>query len=226
MFIGHWAPALLAAAAAPRAPRLGTLFVAAQLVDWAFMGFLLVDVEHMRMTPGITAMNALDLYHMPFTHSLVGSGVFALLFGLFLWWWRRDVILASIGALVVVSHWFIDWLVHRPDLTIDGAAPFVGLGLWNVPAIAIPLELLLTVGAFALYVRSTKGPIAPAYILLLVLLALQAFNWLAPEPEQYSIAFPLMAFVGFGIPTLLAVWVGSTRWHKREHGLAVATVRR
>ena len=57
MFIGHWAPALLAAAASPRAPKLGTLFVAGQLVDWAFFAFTIVGVEKMRITPGITAMN-------------------------------------------------------------------------------------------------------------------------------------------------------------------------
>ena len=40
MFIGHWAPALAAAAISKREPRLATLFVAAQLVDWAFFACL------------------------------------------------------------------------------------------------------------------------------------------------------------------------------------------
>ena len=64
MFIGHWAPAL-AVAAKRRSPGLGTLFIAAQLVDWAFFIFVLIGVEHMRLTPGISAMSPLDLYHMP-----------------------------------------------------------------------------------------------------------------------------------------------------------------
>ena len=72
MFIGHWAPALAVAARKP-APTVATLFVAAQLVDWAFFGFLLVGVEHMRVSPGISAMNPMDLYHVPYTHSLLGS---------------------------------------------------------------------------------------------------------------------------------------------------------
>lgn len=226
MFIGHWAPAFVAAAASPRAPKLGTLFVAGQLVDWAFMAFLLIDVEKMRMVPGITTMNAMDLYHMPYTHSLLGSGVFAIAFAAILVFWRRDLVGAILGGLVVLSHWFIDLLVHRPDLTLAGSEPKYGLGLWNHPAAAIPLELVLLVGAFAIYLRRTKGPIGPPMILLAVLLGLQAFNWLSPQPGEYSVAFPLLGFVGFGIPTLLAVWVGSTRWHKREVGLAVPSAHR
>ncbi|ABC63204.1 hypothetical protein [Erythrobacter litoralis] len=226
MFIGHWAPAFLAAAASPRAPKLGTLFIAGQLVDWAFMGFLLVGVEEMRIVPGITTMNAMDLYHMPYTHSLLGSGVFALAFAAILILWRRDLTGAIIGGLVVLSHWFIDLLVHRPDLTLAGSQPKYGLGLWNYPAVAVPLELILIIGAFTLYMRSTKGPIAPPMILIAVLLALQAFDWLSPPPDEYSMAFPFLAFFGFGLPTLIAAWVGSTRWHKREVGLAVPTMHR
>lgn len=223
MFIGHWAPAFLAAAASPRAPKLGTLFIAGQLVDWAFFAFTIIGVERMRITPGITTMNSMDLYHMPYTHSLLGSGVFALSFAAILVLWRRDLLAAIIGGLVVVSHWLLDLLVHTKDLTLAGSPPKFGFGLWNYPAIEMPLELFLLVGAFVLYVRRTKGPIAPPIILLVVLLGLQAFNWFAPEPEQWTLATPLLGFVGFGLPTLIAVWVGTTRWHKREVGLAVAS---
>ena len=62
MFIGHFAPAFAAGAISPESPRLGTLFVAAQLVDWAFFLFVLVGIEEMRIVPGITAMNPLDLH--------------------------------------------------------------------------------------------------------------------------------------------------------------------
>ena len=42
MFIGHWAPALAAAAASRKAPPLAILFIGAQLIDWAFFAFLLL----------------------------------------------------------------------------------------------------------------------------------------------------------------------------------------
>ena len=58
MFIGHFAPALLAAAVTPQRPRLGMYFIAAQLVDWVFFALLLLGAENMRVVPGITAMNS------------------------------------------------------------------------------------------------------------------------------------------------------------------------
>jgi hypothetical protein len=49
------------------------VFIGAQLVDWAFFALLLTGVEKMRVTPGISVMNPMDLYHMPYTHSLLGG---------------------------------------------------------------------------------------------------------------------------------------------------------
>jgi hypothetical protein len=147
MFIGHWSAAFVAAAAHKRAPKLGTLFVAAHLIDWVFLALAVVGVERLRVEPGATAMNALDLYHMPYSHSLLGCAVWALAFALLLLAWRRDLLTAAVGGAVVLSHWFLDLLVHRPDLTLAGDQPLLGLGLWNYPAIAIPLEIGLTLAA-------------------------------------------------------------------------------
>jgi hypothetical protein len=211
MFIGHWAPALAAAAVTRREPRLGTLFVAAQLVDWAFFAFLLTGAEHMRVAPGITAMNPMDLYDMPLTHSLAGSAVCAFGFALVVWVWRRDLGFALLAGGVVVSHWLLDLIVHRPDLTLAGAPPKMGFGLWNHPAIEMPLELGLTFGALALYLARTRGPALPAVVLGAVLLALQAFNWFAPEPTAVTPATSYLAFFAYGLATLCAWWLGKTR---------------
>jgi hypothetical protein len=211
MFIGHWAPALAAASVTRREPRLGTLFVAAQLVDWAFFAFLLTGAEHMRVAPGITAMNSMDLYDMPLTHSLAGSAVWAVGFALVVWAWRRDLGFALLAGGVVVSHWLLDLIVHRPDLTLAGAPPKMGFGLWNHPAIEMPLELGLTFGALALYLARTRGPALPAVVLGAVLLALQAFNWFAPEPAAVTPATSYLAFFAYGLATLCAWWLGKTR---------------
>ena len=226
MFIGHWAPAFVAAAVSPRAPKLGTLFIAGQLVDWAFMAFFMLGIEDARIEPGITVMSPLDLYHMPYTHSLLGTAVFAVIFGLIVGGGLRNKMAGLLAALVVLSHWFTDLLVHRPDLTLAGAPPKMGWGLWNYPWIEIPLELGITLGAFYMYMRATKGPIGPAVILITVMIVLQLVSWFAPQPTAYSIALPITALFGFGIITALAYWVGNTRWHKREVGLAVPSVRR
>jgi hypothetical protein len=160
MFIGHFAPAMVAAMRKD-APSLPVLFVAAQCVDWLFFAFLLTGAEAMRVTPGISVMNPMDLYHMPFTHSLVGSAGFALLFGLLVWLLTHNRAGASIAALVVLSHWCLDLLVHVADLTIAGSEPKLGLGLWNYPVVEMPLELVLTFGALWLYVRTRRPKRTP-----------------------------------------------------------------
>ncbi|MXP46736.1 hypothetical protein GRI43_04915 [Altererythrobacter luteolus] len=223
MFIGHWAPAFAAAAYSKRAPKLGTLFIAGQLVDWGFFALATVGVEHMRIEPGATAMNPLDLYHMPYTHSLLGSAIWAIAFVVVLLLARRELTTALIGGLVVLSHWFVDLLVHRPDLTFAGGDSKIGFGIWNYPAIAIALELGITLAAFLWYVRKTKGPVMPPWILLALLLAMQSINWFGPEPQSAGIGLYLTALASFGIAAWVASWVGTTRRHISDRGLAGAS---
>jgi len=226
VYIGHFAPALAAAAVSPEAPRLGTLFVAAQLVDLAFFALLMMGVEDLRVVSGITAMNPMDLYHMPYTHSLAGTVLWGLAFGAIVW--RRSGVRAAgaWAAMVVLSHWLTDLIVHRPDLTLAGSPPKLGLGLWNYPLIAMPLELGLLALAFGFYLRRTNGPMGPPLIMLLVMLLFQAINWFAPQPAQYSVALPLVALVSYAVLIALAHWVGTTRRHRRAVGLAMGRLRR
>ena len=220
MFIGHFAPAFIAAAVSPRSPRLGTLFVAAQLVDWAFFALALIGVERLRVDPAASVMVPMDLYHMPYTHSLIGAGIWALACLLVVALGRRNLFAGLMAGLVVLSHWPLDWLVHVPDLTLDGEPPKLGLGLWNVPAVAIPLELAVTGGAFAFYVRRTRGPVGPPLVLLAVMLVFQALNWFGPHPQVASPFLYLQALLAFAILTALAVWVGENRWLQKRGGLA------
>jgi hypothetical protein len=58
----------------------------------------------------------------------------------------------------VLSHWLLDFLVHRPDLplTIQGTERF-GLGLWNSLPGTLAAELLLYALGVGLYVRFTRA---------------------------------------------------------------------
>ncbi len=206
MFIGHWAPAMVAAAHKD-APSLPVLFIAAQLVDWAFFLFLMVGAESMRITPGISAMNPMDLYHMPYTHSLLGAAAWAAGFGALIFAVSRNRNAAIIGALVVLSHWFLDLLVHVPDLTIAGGLPKLGLGLWNYPIVEMPLELLMTFGSLWVYARKFKPNTTPLITLGAVMLALQAFNWLGPVEPDVTIGTSLLALFAYGLVTLASWWV-------------------
>lgn len=214
MFIGHFAPAIVAATH-PKAPGLGVLFVAGQLVDFGFFGLALIGIENFRITPGITTMNPLDLYDMPFTHSLLGSGIWAIGFALLIWLITKNRTGAIIGGAVVLSHWFLDLLVHAPDLTIAGSPPMLGFGLWNYPIVAMPLEIILTFGALWYFMAKSKAisPRANLAVGLLVILlaALQIFNWFAPEPEAATPDMMISALVAFALAAGVASFVGRTR---------------
>ena len=214
MFIGHYSAAFVAAAH-PKAPKLGTLFVAAQLVDIAFFSFVLLGIEHVRIVPGFTAMNPMDLYDMPWTHSLIGSLAWALAFGGAIFAVTRSRIAGLLGTLVVLSHWLLDVFVHTKDMTLAGGAKF-GLGLWNQPTIEMPLEIALTLGAALVYARATK-PVGTGWALaalLAFLLAVQAFNWFGPQPTALDPSFSIMGLVGYAAAAGLAALIAAKRTHR------------
>ena len=212
MFIGHFAPALVAAAR-PRAAGLGTLFVAAQLVDIGFALLLIPGIEAMRIVPGIAAMNPMDLHHMPYTHSLLGTLVWAILFGVIVWLATKRKAAAIGAALVVVSHWFIDLPVHIPDLTLYGTPPKLGFGLWNHPMIAMPLEGLLIGGALLYYARLTEAPGGNRRLWLLagLLVLVQAIDWFGPKEPAYSLAVPATMLFAYALLAGTAAWAGANR---------------
>ena len=217
MFIGHYAPAF-AAATSPKSPRLGALFVAAQLVDIAFFSFLILGVEKMRMLPGATVMNGMDLYDMPWTHSLAGAIGWGVLFAIAVRLLRGSWTAGAIGGAVVVSHWLIDLLVHRPDLTLAGSPPKLGLGLWNHPWIEIPLELAFAFGGLWFFVSRTKpagaaGKWSP-WALAAGMAVLQAVNWTTPQPTEAGPAPTSTGWLGlfaYAVLAALAWWVARTR---------------
>jgi hypothetical protein len=214
MFIGHFAPAIVAATL-PKAPRLSTLFIAAQLVDLAFFTFVLSGIENMRITPGFTKMNPMDLYDMPYTHSLLGTFVFAAAFAGILWVMTKHIRTAIIGGAVVVSHWLLDVLVHGPDMTWAGAPPKLGFGLWNNPLIEMPLELGMTGAAFGYYITRTRprdgANLNAGYALIGTMLLLQLYNWLAPEPTEMNMFMPISALAAFAVFIWLAARFDRTR---------------
>lgn len=162
MFIGHFGAALAAKRAAPRVP-LGFLILASTWIDLIWPIFLLLGIEQVRIAPGDTAFTPLEFTHYPYTHSLlyvVGWGM--LLAGIYVILRRRGIarrLLVFEGAVIaalVVSHWVLDWLTHRPDLPLYPEGPRAGLGLWNsVPATIVIEGLIFLIGVI-LYARLTR----------------------------------------------------------------------
>lgn len=224
MFIGHFAPAFIAAAAYSRGPKLGTYFIAAQLIDWAFFALAMVGVEKVRIEPGATVMVPLDLYFYPYTHSLAGTAIWAVAMAVVIAIWHRDALAGMLSAVVVVSHWALDWVAHRPDLTLAGGEQAYGLGLWNHPEIAMPLEIGITLAAFLYYLSKSRGPAAQPLILISVMMLFQAINWFGPQPTEAGLGLYIQALFAFAVLTGLAAWVGENRYFTQRGGLAAASL--
>src|SRR2546427_5935245 len=77
MFVGHYGVSL-AAKRGDRSIPLWVLFLAVQLLDVGWGVFVPLGIEKVRIVPGITASNPLDLYYMPYTHSLVAALLWSL----------------------------------------------------------------------------------------------------------------------------------------------------
>jgi len=155
MFIGHYALGLAAKRLAPRT-SLGTLFVAPTLADLLWPVFLLLGWERAHVVPGPNPFLTLWLDDYPISHSLVTLIVWGALFG-FLYYRRRgDRRAALVIGLLVVSHWVLDFITHRPDEPLYPGGPEVGLGLWNYPVATVIVESTMLLAGIVLYLRNTR----------------------------------------------------------------------
>jgi hypothetical protein len=159
MFIAHFGVAFAAKKAVPEA-SLGTLILAAQFVDLLWPMFLLAGVEHVRIDPGNTAVTPLDFYDYPISHSFLMSVGWSVVVGGLYFLFRKNMKGAALLALVVLSHWFLDLLTHRPDLPLfPGSGIVLGLGLWNSPFWTVAAELAIFSTGIWLYLRAKGGPV-------------------------------------------------------------------
>lgn len=155
MFIGHTAIALAAKKAAPQV-RFGTLLFAALFADLLFPILILLGVEHVMPSPGITAMTPYDFYDYPISHSLLTNAAFAYIFAGIFFLKYREWSGALVLAGVALSHWVLDFISHRPDMPlVPRSQMLVGLGLWNSVVWTVLIEVSMFVVGVVLYLRTT-----------------------------------------------------------------------
>lgn len=188
MFIGHFAMGFGAKKFAPQI-SLGILFLACQLADLIWPNLVLLGIETLSISPGITVMTPLDFSSYPYSHSLIALLVWAAAFSLLYMAISRSGARAAIViAALVFSHWVLDVLTHRPDMPISFSDAKIGLGLWNYPMLAIPVELLLFGTGVWLYSRCTnpmnrKGSVG-LWVLVAFLLVMYVANIFGPPPPS------------------------------------------
>jgi len=209
MFVGHYGPA---AAVAGNSVKLWHGFIAVQFLDILWAPFVLLGVEHVRIVENFTASNPFDLYHMPYTHSLVMAVFWSVVCGVFYALWRKRGG-ALIGALVF-SHWLLDFVTHKPDLELWFGGPKVGLGLWDNRMAAVSTELGLLIAGLAIYLTRTRstgawGKLSPPLALILLIAAQIYGNFGPPPPGPSSAAWS--AILAYAVFAALAAWIDATR---------------
>jgi hypothetical protein len=156
MFIGHFALALAAKSKARR-QSLGMLTLAAEWVDLIWPVLLLLGWETVAITPNANPFLSLDFTSYPWTHSLVMGVLWALLLGGVVLARSRDAGGAFLVGGLVISHWFLDFATHRPDMPLWPGGLRIGLGLWrSVPATLVVEGAMFVIGS-AIYLRSTRA---------------------------------------------------------------------
>lgn len=155
MFIGHIGLALATKRVAPQ-PSLGTLTLAAQWADGMWPIFLLLGWEQVNIVPGITAVTPLSFVSYPYSHSLIADVLWGVILGGVYFAWRRDRNGAFCLFALVVSHWVLDFISHRPDMPLWPGGTQYGLGLWySVPATLL-VEFALFGFGVIVYARTTR----------------------------------------------------------------------
>ncbi|SRR6266545_5505346 len=166
MFIGHLALGLAAKRVTPRV-SLAVLFSAAQFADMLWPVLVALGIEQVRIHPGDTAFTPLEFVSYPYSHSLL-LAIWGLVFGLVYEraaharrqakaggpFFSRTVVIIT---ALVVSHWVLDVVTHRPDMPLYPGSVRIGLGLWNSVPGTIAIEVAMYGAGLWVYFSSTQA---------------------------------------------------------------------
>ena len=184
------------------------MFLAATLADLLWPVFLLLGWERVTVVPGTNPLLTLTFDSYPISHSLLTLVAWATLFAVLYQARTGYARGALVVAPLVVSHWLLDYLTHRPDMPLYPGGQTVGLGLWSSVAGTIIVEGLMFVAGVAIYVTTTR-PRDPAgsYVLwglVAVLAASYVASLLTPPPPSLR----ALAIGGIVFGWLFVGWAG------------------
>ena len=203
---------------------LGVLFLAVQFVDLLTNLLVAVGIEKIEFVPHHLATGAVKLVHMPYSHCLAANVAWAIIAYLF---FRLLIFkntegrnrLALIIAIAVLSHWFLDLIVHTQDLPLlTGDSLKVGFGLWDQSLLlSVILEAAFLIVGLTMYIKSTKSSSVfgnfgmVLYVCTLVFFSFYALFSTPPPPTQnvteYVLSLTLL-FLGFAG---IAFWLDKKR---------------
>lgn len=222
MFIGHYAVGLASKKLAPNT-SLGVLIAAPILLDLLWPIFLLLGWEQVAIVPNNNPFLRFDFISYPISHGLVAVIGWATLFAALYFGFVRYVTGAIMIWIGVVSHWLLDFVVHRKDLPLYAGGRLVGLGLWNHRWWTIAIETTMFALAIGSYLLQTKakdkiGTFAfwPFVILLLAAYGAVAFG---PPPSASVKAIAL----GTLVTAFVILWAWWFDQHREVRAAAAET---
>jgi membrane-bound metal-dependent hydrolase YbcI (DUF457 family) len=218
MFIGHYGVSLAAKRVDARLP-LGWLFLAVQLPDILWAVLFLLGVEKARIIPAQTAVRAVDLYYIPYSHSLAATLLWAAaIYALF----RllpskaaglREGTVAIAMALAVFSHFVLDVIVESNLPLYDDTAK-IGFGVANNAVAAYIVEGLILVAGLILYLKSTTPEnLTGRYGMIAFVVLMLGFNLLMFGPAPTNLQFVAASSLGS-----FAAMAGVAFWLDRQRG--------
>ena len=214
MFIGHFAVGFAGKRAAPRASVSALLF-AALFADVLWPVLIAIGAEEVRIAPGSTVYTPLEFVSYPWSHSLLMLIIWGALFAAF---YRNRPDGRRTGlvlGLLVVSHWVLDWITHKPDMPLWPRGPRLGLGLWNSVSGTMILEILMFGVGVLVYARSTRSRdkigLIGFWALVVLLFAFYIVDSLAGTPPPSVTALWISALIATAIILIWAGWVDRHR---------------
>jgi uncharacterized membrane protein YhaH (DUF805 family) len=213
MFVGHFAVGFAAKRAVPKV-SLGVLFLAAQLADVLWPIFIATGIETVRIAPGITAVTPLDFVSYPYSHSLVALAIWGLILGAACSWTLGGRGTFAVVTALVVSHWVLDFVSHRPDMPVYPGGPKYGLSLWNSMPLTVLVELAMFAVGVWLYAKTTRARDASgrwSFVALVAFLLIAYVANFAGGPPPSVAAIYWLGIAGSAVILLWSSWTDRHR---------------
>ena len=143
----------------------------------------------MVIDPGNTVVTPLDFVYYPITHSLLAVLIWGLVLGGIYYAFKKNLKNSLWVGGLVVSHWILDLIVHRPDLPlIPGSGIKVGFSLWNSMTATVLVEGLIFILGIYFYIQTTRAKnrtgVIALWALIIFLVLIYISNLFGPPPPS------------------------------------------
>jgi len=167
--------------------------------------FVLLGVERIKYNESANPFLRTIIEYVPYSHSLFTNVILALVV-FFIYWQFKNKVWGLILSVGILSHWFLDVLVHVPDMPLFFDKFKFGLGLWQYPWIAFLFEITLLILA-GYYLLKDSHKIKRHVILIVLLVAGFSSMFFAPAAEATPTLASIVSLFLYSVFSALAYWV-------------------